>query len=102
MSLLNHTMLWDYRVAPDAMNGLFPGTYYELAASYVDDLIGATHESALFAQEFIRRSGAKNTSSLAMYLGLDLEQKHDRGLDCHQFQNMSREGCRTYQRSSGR
>ena len=66
-------------LAPDAMNGLFPGTYYEMAASYVDDLIGATHESALFAQEFIRRFGAKNTSKLAMYLGLDLEQNLEEG-----------------------
>ena len=46
-------------LAPDAMNGLFPGTYFELAAAYVDDLLGATHETAMLAEAFVERFAAK-------------------------------------------
>ena len=38
---------------PTAMNGLFPGEYYELAAVYVDDLLGLTHAAAALAAIFI-------------------------------------------------
>jgi len=59
---------------PNAMNGLFPGEYAELAATYVDDLIGASHETAVAADEFIRRFGAKLSPPGSMYLGLGFEQ----------------------------
>jgi hypothetical protein len=61
-------------LAPDAMNGLFPGTYYELAITYVDDLLGATHEAQEMAAEFIQRFQAKNSPPGSMYLGLNYEQ----------------------------
>jgi hypothetical protein len=61
-------------LGPNAMNGLFPGEYVELAATYVDDLIGGSHEAAVVADEFIRRSGAKLSPPGSMYLGLGFEQ----------------------------
>ena len=64
---------------PENINGLFPGSYYELAAVCVDDLLAATHESVSLAKDFIRRFSAKITNDLKMYMGFDLEQNLTEG-----------------------
>jgi len=61
-------------LAPDAINGLFAGTYYEMAGAYVDDLLVATHTSAQIADDFVRRFEAKVSPPGNMYLGMDYEQ----------------------------
>ena len=73
---LNHT----------AMNGLFPGEYYELAVVYVDDLLGLTHHSAALAALFIMRFAATISPPGSMYLGLDYEQDMEAGYIAIGFQ----------------
>ena len=45
-----------------------------MALVYVDDLLGATHESAKLAEEFVRRFGAKLSPPGSMCLGLNYKQ----------------------------
>ena len=66
-------------LAPDALNGLFPNSYYEMAAVYVDDLIGATHHAAELAEAFVKRFGAKVSPPGSMYIGMNYHQNMDEG-----------------------
>jgi hypothetical protein len=71
---------------PTAMNGLFPGEYYELAVVHVDDLLGLTHHSAALAALFILRFAATISPPGSMYLGLDYEQNLEAGYVAIGFQ----------------
>jgi hypothetical protein len=63
----------------EAMNGLFPGEYYEMAIVCVDDLLGLTHQPAALAALFILRFAVKISPPGSMYLGLNYEQNLEEG-----------------------
>ena len=68
---------------PEFTNAMQPSTYNELLCVYVDDVLGATHHSAELVQVFLRRFGAKVSSSL--YLGMDIIQDLLAGTICIGF-----------------